>query len=306
MHQQAILVTENGTLGSAGTLVNIDDIEKHYTTTAAANAGIAYKCANPKCGVPVIAVITKQTKAKRKSSPSSYFRANKSKRHVNGCTREPAPSILTTPSHGGPSRPASPNRTDAPAVWVDPLSQTGSAASGGSGTATGMSSSGSGGTRGAGSSGTSQGHSQMVEMFAKKWLAMNAATQRSSPLTAPWNPQGSYYSAFHAFAYHRAVDVLSTAQKIYVGMLKQVLETASGYTVLLSEVNSGGEMLEVDVPSSALQFGTPGAALDLRLQEFANTTKTTQVFALGTFARINSGTLSLSVIHPHYVYIAKA
>ena len=84
MHQQAVLVTGNANLGSAGTPVNIGDIEKHYTTTAAANAGIAYKCADPKCGVPVVAVITKLSKAKRKNSPSSYFRANKSKPHVMG------------------------------------------------------------------------------------------------------------------------------------------------------------------------------------------------------------------------------
>lgn len=123
MHQQAILVTGNAKLGSAGTSVGIDDIEKHYTTTSAANAGIAYKCADPKCGVPVIAVITKLTKAKRKNSPSSYFRANRSKPHVNGCTREPSPPVPTTPSHGGPGSPASPNRTSAPAVWVNPLSR---------------------------------------------------------------------------------------------------------------------------------------------------------------------------------------
>lgn len=63
MHQQAILVTGNAILGCAGTPVSIDDIEKHYATTAAANAGAAYKCADPQCGVPVIAVITMLTKA---------------------------------------------------------------------------------------------------------------------------------------------------------------------------------------------------------------------------------------------------
>lgn len=303
MHQQAILVTGNANLGSAGTPVGIDDIEKHYTTTVAANAGIAYKCADPKCGVPVIAVITKLTKATRKNSTSSYFRANRSKPHVNGCTREPSLSVPTAPSHGGPVNPASPNRTNAPVVWVDPLSQAGSTSGGGgSGSATGTPSSGPHGTRGTSGSGTSQGRSQMVESFAKKWLAMNAQTQRSSPLTAPWNPQGSYYTAFHAFAYHRTADVSATGQQIYVGMLKQVVKTTSGYIVSLSEVNSAGEALEVFVPSSAL-LGTPGAALNSRLGGLVGTTKTTQVFVLGTFSRINSGTFSLSVAHPHYIYI---
>jgi len=304
MHQQAILVTGNANLGSAGTPVSIDDIEMHCTTTAVANTGIAYKCADPKCGVPVIAVITKLTKAMRKNSPSSYFRANKSKPHVNGCTREPSPSVPTTPSHGGPVNPASPNRTNAPAVWVDPLSHAGSTARGsGSGSATGTPSSGSSGTRGTSGSGTSQGRSQMVESFAKKWLVMNAQTQRSSPLTAPWNPQGTYYAAFHAFAYHRTADVSSTGQKIYVGNLKQVIKTASGYTVSLLEVNSTGEALEVLVPSSALLFGAPGATLNSRLGGLVSTSKTIQVFVLGTFFRANNGVFSLSAAHQHYIYI---
>lgn len=210
----------------------------------------------------------------------------------------------TTPSHGGPITPASPNRTNAPVVWVDPLSQAGSTAgSGGRGSATGMPSSGSRDIRGTSGSGTSQGSSQMVESFAKKWLAMNVQSQRLSPLTAPWNPQGSYYTGFYALAFHRTADVSATDQKIYVGMLKQVVHTASGYIVSLSEVNSGGEVLEVFVPSSALLFGSSGAALNSRLGGLVNTTKTTQVFVLGTFSRINSGTFSLSVMHPHYIYI---
>lgn len=304
MHQQAILVTANAKLGSAGTPVGIDDIEKHFATTAAANTGIAYKCGDPKCGVPVIAVITKLTTATRKISPSSYFRANGSKPHVNGCTREPSPSVSTTASHGGPVGPASPNRTNAPVVWVDPLSQAGGTSGlGGSASATGTPLSGSRGTRGTKGSGMSQGRSQMVESFAKKWLAMNARIQRSSPLTAPWNPQGTYYTAFHAFAYHRAADVSSTGQKIYVGILKQAVKSTSGYIVSLSEVNSSGEALEMFVPLSALLFGTSGATLNSRLGGFVGTTMTTQVFALGTFSRINSGTLSLTVAHPHYIYI---
>ncbi|WP_230346500.1 hypothetical protein [Methylobacillus methanolivorans] len=302
MHQQAILVTANPKLGSAGTPVIIGDIEKHFATTATANAGIEYKCADPKCGVPVIAVITKLTTATRKTSPSSYFRANGSKPHANGCTREPSPSVPTTASHGGPVNPASPNRTNAPAVWVDPLSQAGGT-SGVGGSATGTPSSGSRSTRGTKGLGTSQGRSQMVESFAKKWLAMNAQIQRSSPLTAPWNPQGTYYTAFHAFAYHRAADVSSTGQKIYVGILKQAVKTTSGYIISLSEVNSSGEALEMFVPSSALLFGISGTTLNSRLGGLVGTTKTTQVFALGTFSRINSETLSLTVTHPHYIYI---
>jgi hypothetical protein len=86
-------------------------------------------------------------------------------------------------------------------------------------------------------------------------------------------------------------------------MLKQVVKTGAGYIVSLSEINSGGEALEVFVPSSALLFGAPGAALNSRLGGLVSTTKTTQVFVLGTFSRINNGTISLSVAHPYYIYI---
>lgn len=304
MHQQAILVTSNANLGSAGTPVNIDDIEKHYTNTVTANAGIVYKCADPNCGVPVIAVITKLTKVTRKSSPSSYFRVKKSNPHIKGCTREPSPSVTTTQPQGSAVNPASPNRTNVPAVWIDPLTHSGGTVGDGeSDGATGTPSSGSHGTRNNSGSGTSQGRSQMVESFAKKWFAMNAQTQRASPLTAPWNSQGTYYSAFHAFAYHQTSDVSTTGQKIYAGVLKQVRITTSGYIVSLSEVNSGGEALEVFVPSSVLRLGTPGATLNSKLGGLTIASKTTQVFALGTFDRLNIMTLSLSAAHPYYIYI---
>jgi len=252
----------------------------------------------------VIAVITKLMKITRKSSPSSYFRANKPNPHVMGCTREPSPSVTTTPPQGGATNPASPNRTNAPAVWIDPLTHSaGTVGGSGSDGATGTPSSGSRGTRGISGSGTSQGRSQMVESFAKKWLAMNAQTQRSSSLTAPWNLHGNYYTAFHAFAYHLTADASATGQKIYVGILKQVVKTTSGYIVSLSEVNSGGEALEVFIPSSVLLLGTPGTTLNSKLRRLASTTKTTQVFVLGTFTHLGSMTLSLLVAHPHYIYI---
>lgn len=306
MHQQAILVTGNANLGSVGTLVGIDKIEQHYATTIAANAGINYMCANPKCGVPVVAVITKLTKKTRKNSPSSYFRANKSKPHVNGCSRAPAPLVPTAPAQGGTVGPASPNRTNAPAVWVDPLSHTGGLVSGGSGgNASGTPSSGLRGTRGTSGSGTSQGQSQMVESFAKKWLAMNAQTQRSSPLAASWNPQGTYHTAFHPFGYtyNATIDASTSGQKIYVGVLKQVLNSASGYIITFLEKNSGGEALEVFVPPEVFLFGPPGSALNSKLGSLVGSTKPSQVFALGTFLRSRTGALSLSVAHPHYIYI---
>ena len=39
MHEQAIFLSGPSTLGVAGDLIGIDDIEKYYGTTVAANTG---------------------------------------------------------------------------------------------------------------------------------------------------------------------------------------------------------------------------------------------------------------------------
>lgn len=302
MHQQATLVSANVKLGNAGALVSIDDIEKHYATTAAANAAAKYKCADPKCGVSVIAVITKLTKQTRKNSPTSYFRASRKNPHVKGCSRAPVPTKVTTTTHGGTAGQASPNRTSAPTVWVDPLATAGSGVGGG-GNATGTPSTGSRGTRGANGSGMSQGHSQMVETFAKKWVGMNAQTQRTTSLAAPWNPHGTYHSAFHPFAYNKAVDASTVGIKIYVGVVKQLINSPSGYIITLQEKNSGGEALEVLVPPAVFQYGAPGRALNSKLARLIGSTNPVTVFALGIFSKNPTGAISLSVAHPHCMHV---
>lgn len=302
MHQQSILVTANTNLGSAGALVSIDDIEKHYTTTIAANAAAKYKCADPSCNVPVIAVITKLTKQTRRNSPTSYFRASRKKPHVKRCSRAPSPTATTTPTPSSTVGQASPNRTSAPTVWVDPLSTAGGAIGGGSST-TGVPPSGSHGARGASGSGTSQGHSQMVESFAKKWVSMNAQTQRATPLTAPWNSQCTYHSAFHPFAYNVTVDVSTVGSKIFAGVVQQVINNPSGYIITLLEKNSDGKVLEVLVPLAAFLFGGAGLALNSKLASLVGSTKPATVFALGIFFRNQTGVLSLSIAHPHYIHI---
>jgi hypothetical protein len=143
----------------------------------------------------------------------------------------------------------------------------------------------------------------MVERFAKEWLAKNAQELKSMPLTAPWNPEGHYHSAFHVLHYNRSSDVSTTGQKIYLGMLKQVRSTVSGYIVELSEINAGSEILEVFVPLSAFLFGAAGNTLRSKLLSLAAAPKTIQVFALGSFSRISKTTLSLNVPHPYYIYI---
>jgi len=305
MHQQAILVSGSVTFAVPGAPVSIEDVEKHFGTTTAANAGMAYQCADSNCGVPVMAVITKPTKVGRKSSPGSYFRSKSSNPHKSGCTRQPVSPSTLSGSSATTVSPASPNRTTAPAVWVDPSSTViGSPASVGAAGSSGSSSPGRRFTKGAGGSRTSQGSSQRVEAFAKYWLKMNAQAQKSAPLSAPWNPQGTYYSAFHVLAYHAAVDVLTVGQKIYVGMLKQVAKTGSDYVIALQEVNSDGRSLAVGVLSSALTVGAPGTALGSRLAALVKAPTITPVFVFGAFSTLANGPLMLSVTHPHCIYIA--
>jgi hypothetical protein len=143
----------------------------------------------------------------------------------------------------------------------------------------------------------------MVESFAKKWVAMNASTQRATDLAAPWNPQGTYHSAFHPFAYNVTVDVSTVGSKIFVGVVQQLINSPSGYIITLLEKNPGGDALEVLVPPAALLFGRPSRALNARLKSLVGSTKPATIFVLGTFSRNRIGALTLSVIHPHYMYI---
>lgn len=304
MHQQAVLVTGHSTLGGAGAPVGIDDIERLYPTTTAANIGIAYRCANPNCAVPVIAVITKVAKKGRKNSPSSYFRANRSKPHIKGCSRAPVPPGNAVPAPATTVTPASPNRTKIPTAWVDPLARANGMSGGsGSNSTTGTPSSGSQGTRSSNGTGTSQGHSQMVEGFAKQWLSMNSTTQKATPLTAPWNPGGTYYSAFHPIKFRSTIDVSNTGQKLYVGVLDSVVNTATGSVITLHEQNSSGAALEIFVTSAIFLFGAAGSSLRTKLSSLASAPKPIQIFVLGTFSGANKGTLSLSIPHPHYIHI---
>lgn len=304
MHQQAVLATAHPILGGVGAPVSINDIEKLHTTTTAANAGIAYYCANQNCGVPVIAVITKVAKKGRKNSPSSYFRAKPSRPHIKGCSRAPAPLGIAVPTSAPTVAPSSPNRTKMPTVWVDPLAHA-SGISGGSGSnsSTGTPSSGSHGTHSSSGTSTSQGHSQMVEGFASQWLSTSSATQKATPLTAPWNPGGTYYSAFHPIKFRPTIDISTTGQKLYIGVLNSVVNTAKGSVIKLLEQNSDGAILEIFVTPATFLFGAAGSSLNSKLSSLASAPKPIQIFALGTFSSANNGALSLSIPHPHYIHI---
>ncbi|VWD25702.1 hypothetical protein BCO18430_05642 [Burkholderia contaminans] len=298
MHEQAILTSAYVPLGAVGDPVSITSVEKLFKTSDDANAAVQFKCADPRCGVKIKAVITKQSKPARKSSPSSYFRG----RHNKGCTREPLPPQPTTPSPVV-SGNASPDRTAAPTVWVEPTAPK----TGGGKTSPGAGPTGPGavtgtGKRGTTGTGTSQGRSQLVERFATHWDSLSAAAQKTQTLTAEWNPGDSYFSAFHPIAFRRGIDVASVARKIFVGMLSKVEVTAISAMILLQEANNNGASLFVEVDEVALNTGTTGQALRAHLLRLSATPASLRIFALGEFENIQPHYV-LAVSHPSLIYI---
>lgn len=307
MHQEAIVDLGITPWGGKGNLVNIQDLEKHYKTSQAANAGITYCCANPNCNIPVKAVITMVSKLGRKKSPSPYFHAKyRKQKHVIGCSHFSISPTVTTAISGG-TQPASPNRKKAPAIWIDPLNPTVNVVGGGGGTAaTNSSNSSSSNTRGMRGNNTSKGQSKKVEVFAKEWLQKNVPQQKLEPLIAPWNTEGTYYSAFHSFyptAGSRSTSVSAIGRKIYIGMVANITKNASDFIITLQVKDSTGAPLKIHVQQTAFQCGSPSNALSAKLNGLVNPTNH-QVFALGDFVFDASGEYILSVQHPHYIYIS--
>jgi hypothetical protein len=298
MHEQAILTSSYVPLGAVGDPVSIVAVEKLFKTSTDANAAVQFKCADPRCGVKIKAVITKESKPARKSSPSSYFRG----RHNKGCTREPLPPQPTT-SSPEVSGNASPDRTSAPTVWVEPTAPKAgggklspSAGPTGPTVATGT------GKRRTTGTGTSQGRSQLVERFATHWDSLSAAAQKTVALTAEWNPGDTYFSAFHPIAFRRGVDVTSVGRKIFVGMLSKVEMAAAGAMIALQETNSNGASLFVKVDEEALRTGTTGQALKSHLLGLSATPASLRIFALGEFENILPHYV-LTVSHPSLIFI---
>jgi len=298
MHEQAILASTYLPLGTVGAPVSITSVEKLFKTSDEANAAVQFQCADPRCSVKIKAVLTKQSKPARKSSPSSYFRG----RHKKGCTREPLPPQPTT-SSPVVSGNASPDRTSAPTVWVEPT-----APKGGSGKSSpGVSSTDPNVTAGSGKrrttgTGTSQGRSQLVERFATHWDSLSAATQKTVALAAEWNPGDTYFSAFHPVAFRRGIDVTSVDRKIFVGVLSRVEMIETGAKIFLQETNHNGAGLLVEIDEGALGIGTTGQALRVHLLQLSATPEPLRVFALGKFEHIVPHYV-LTVSHPSLVYI---
>lgn len=301
MHELAVLVANHGLLGAAGKPITIGMVEQHYRDSASANAAAQFRCADQHCNVSVRCVIPAPSKSGRKTSPAAYFRGH----HKAGCTRAPVVTAQV-PAAAAPTIPASPNRGTVPTVWVAPvvsgLPGLAAAPSSGGGSAAGGSSG-----RLKHGSGSSQPRSGLVERFADEWLAMNAATQRATPLTAPWNPGGSYHSAVHTIGYHPNVDVTGVGERIYGGVLASVLASKTGFVLSLAQKNSDGLDLTVWVQNVTFQQGSAGSALQARLTALARTLPTgLRLFALGEFIpqlRPNRRWYALPIVHPHYLHL---
>lgn len=300
MHEQAVLVANHPLLGAAGTPVTIGMVERHYADSASANAAASFRCADQHCNVSVRCVIPAPSKSGRKTSPGAYFRG----RHKSGCTRAPV-ATMAAPVPVVAAVPASPNRGQIPTVWIPPAvpgpSVVAGAPSGGGGS----------GKSGAGrlghGSGTSQPQSALVARFADEWLAMNATLQRSTPLTAPWNPGGTYHSAVHSIGYHPTTDVTGVGERIFGGVLATVLAVKTGYVLTLVEKNADGRDLTVWVQNISFQHGSAGTALQARLAALAQTPPIgLRVFALGEFIpqrRPQRHWYALPIVHPHYLHL---
>jgi hypothetical protein len=307
MHQQAILTTSHPVLGNIGDPVTIVAVEQLFATSPAANNGIGYKCADANCGIRVRAVITKLSK-QRKNSPSSYFAA-KGTKHVQGCTRQPKPNASTN-THAVATAPASPNRSARPVIWVDPrqVPASGGASVGGGGNAA-NGNGGSGRGRNSHGSGTTSGRSKMIESYAIEWLSMTTHQKQSENLQAPWNPGGTYFSAFHPIWFYPNTDVNTVGEKIFVGTFKSVIKSKTGYVITLNEKNATGEELWIWVQDVAFSYGAAGASLKTRLVASAVSPSSfvgKRVFALENFTWNSGGKgpwSSIPVVHPHMMWI---
>lgn len=306
MHEQAIITLDNPFLGTKGSLISISVVAKHFPTTARANQGIAYECADPRCKVKVSAVIPVKTKLGRRTSPAPYFRG----RHVVGCTRNPQ-TALAPPLPAGGNKPAHPHRQSAPVVWVDPRAHVLPAGGGTSGgnQAGNADVPGSGGRNGSGT-GTSQRRSKIIENFASEWKTMTVHERRQNPLVAPWNPGGNYYSAFFPLRYYPAISVDTLSETIFVGVLKGLVQGTSGYVITLAEKHPNGLDLRIWIqnPTFTLQPGGPAVRATLATLAKTLPPQPVTVYALGAFSKQRATTgkrewYSLIVTHPHLIWI---
>jgi hypothetical protein len=287
MHDEAILTKGTGKIAATGSTVTIDAVEKVYTSSAQAKANESFQCADQNCGVSVIAVITQANKLGRKKSPSSYFRAA-SKPHKTGCTRKSTGATPSSAPQTG-SKPASPTKGSMPTKWNASIPAAGTPTTGGAttpiapttgmGTGTGISRSG---------AGTSNSSSSRIEKFALSWTAMTPTARASTQLSAPWNPGGSYASAFFDLGATSITNPATSPIRIYRGTIAKIHPGATGYSLTLTQKDRKGTDLLVWVQNGVATSGPSGVSLWGRLASGAVAVGS-EVFALGQFGHNSRG-----------------
>ncbi|WP_307699124.1 hypothetical protein [Variovorax paradoxus] len=287
-------------------LVSIFLVEKHFKTSHDANSALIFVCAD--CDVPVSAVIIEPFKVGRRITPSSSFR-RRDPNHPHTCKREPPPPEDPGESGGKGNAPAHPSSDGGPTRWVDP--RVVAAPSGIGGGKPGSKADGQSGAgsrkRNASGSGTSESQSQTVEKFARSWREMDVSGRKKKQLLAPWNLQGTFFSAFQVLDYDP--DVLRGKMKIFVGTACEVEAYPDGFDVIFHERQIGGPELCIWIPLRCLALGAAGTALQKQLLDYANTlvwTRPVYVHVLGIFDRyvdLPSPVLGLELGHPHMIWI---
>lgn len=303
-HEIAELTKGGSKLGGIGILVNIRDVERTYGTADAAKADASFQCAD--CRIPVVPVIPAPHKAARKRSPSPYFRATT--QHRAGCTRLP---VLVPPA--GPTaremaaRPArAPSPTDwrdAPPTGAGPVTSTPGKTAGGPPSDAGL-----GARVTQPGIGASQRSSVLVETFARAYVNMTPGIRTTAPLKAPWNPGGTYGSAFVGID-AGSVTSAQPPERIYFGEIESVFKGRTGFILTLSHRHADGKELRIWLQDVITTTPAPGPQLWARLTS-GQIKKGMAIFALGAFKeQTPSGNqpnyYSLPVVDAHRVWITE-
>lgn len=304
-HERAELTSFNLRLGRPNDVVTITDVESHYTTSVAANAGIGYRCAD--CKVKVHAVIPEPIKKGRLRSPSSYF-SSSPRKHRQGCTRLPPsvpPGGVTTTT-----MKARPAKAKVPTAWND-LPPAGTPTWGGNEVGRGAGASGTT-TRGArvtaSGGGTSKSDTGVVKRAAIAYLGMTTADLNATEFEATWNPGGTYATAFEVLVDGSITATPETEQRIYLGEVVSAFKGSSGYTVTLSPKHANGKELRLwlqNVIKTVPTGSQLGAALDGELIKPGML-----AFALGAFKRqiANGGRVyySMPLVDPRHMWFVES
>jgi hypothetical protein len=305
MHDEAILERGSGRVAPNGALVTIDAVAKVYSTSAAVKGHEKFKCADKRCRVAVLAVITAAVKAGRKKSPSSYFRASP-KKHVTGCTRRHTEDEVPTQSLTG-TNAARPNKASVPTRWIEPnVAPAGGTTVVDEDVAPELDGDGTGRGRTRTGSGTSISSSMRVEKFAGAWLDMTPNTRASTELNAAWNPGGTFESAFWVLADSMLPHGDASPKRIFRGALREIQLGTSGYTLKLVERDSEDVELWVWVQKATKESNASGRVLWERL-ETGKVVIGSDVFALGHFVRTtrpNKEWQSLAIDNGHLIWVS--